>query len=285
MSDVAGAFLTTLTYPERIWLRFWRTFFSQPYLMKKPDGSGFPNRFFYDANADPEKRTFQVMLAYDYEDSKTNALPALVIEDAGGAQQLGLTIDARRGDTVLPDRTITRMDQVRFTYVFHCVSKDRGESRMMAAIVTRALTSLKDELKMRGLNHMEPWNVAPTQVLAADSKEVYVDTPVQVTFYTVEGWHTTEAGTGTFEDFDVVMEQNPITSYVNTSWFIELQSVMSFIAMDFSVDLPSASEFVRMAMEIAAPVSRESFIRASFVVAEQPASSQFLRMSWRITVP
>ena len=277
-------FLHTMSLPEIIWLNFFREFFSQQTLVydKRSSGAPVPNRFFLDRSQDPSNRPFDVTLAYDYEDSRQNALPALVLEDAG-AVQMGLTINQMKTWSVSGTTTRERADQVRFTYVFHCLSKDRGESRMLAAMVSRSLTVFRDQLLADGLNKIEPWSIGATQPLRTDSGEDYVDTPVQVTFYTVEFWDTLEIGSGFANNIGISFISETRAKYIMAAMETRDPRLELFILASMFVKNPNASMFIRAGMFVEAPLGLERFFRAALTSEEPVSSERFVRAHMRVS--
>lgn len=278
-------FLHTLSQPEHLWLGFFRSFFQQQFLVfDDQDRTPLPNRFYYDQAVEPSNRPFLIDLAYDFDDSKQNALPALVIEDAG-ANQLGLTMDQKQTFSVSPETIKARADQVRFTYIFHCLSKDRGESRLLASIVTKAVTVFRDELlKNPPLVKIEPWSVGATQPMKTDGGgEKYCDTPVQITFYTMEFWRTLTQGEGTAEGFGVSFSPNDATRFIRSSMTVRDPETTFFIRASMALVNPSIARFINLAMTVDASLTVENFVRASLVTENPVSSERFIRASMRVS--
>jgi len=281
----AGSFVHTLSFPELIWLRFLRGFFStQKSLYKLPNGAHVVNRFLYDMAAENDsKRNFIISMSHDYGELKTSALPALVVEDAMGAQFLGLVMDQRRTDSTDPDRSKSRFDQVRFSYVIHCMSKNRGESRLLAATVASAIVAFRDELLASGLNKMDPLSIGTTQPLRSDSNEDFVDTPVQVTFYTVEGWHTVDVPPGTMGDVDIVFLNPESSRFFVLGADVALPSLSRFIGLGAEISLPNLMAFFAAAMEIEEPLDVSRFMNIGMSVVDPVSASSFIRMKMQIS--
>lgn len=277
-------FLHTLSLPEHIWLNFFREFFSQPHLISdSTTGQRLPNRFFLNLASDVDNREFDVVLANDFNDANSNALPKLVIEDAAGATQLGLTISQVKTWHVTPTTKKDRADQVRFTYLFHALSKDRGESRMLAAIVSFAITVFREAiLNTQGMVKIEPWSIGTTQPLRSDSGQDYFDTPVQVTFTTMEFWNQVEIGNSDAETFCVSFAPLERARFVRGHMAIRYPTMLRYIRAAMSLVNPTASRFVRMAMSIDAPLVDERFVVASLSSVDPLSSNRYVRASMRV---
>lgn len=276
-------FLHTLSAPEHIWLDFFREFFQQRHLLRdEATKVPLPNRFFLDRSLDPNQRDFDVSLAHDFDDSRPNALPALVIEDTG-AVQTGLTINQMSNHRFSPDTRRDRADQIRFTYIFHCLSRNRGESRLLASMVTYAVTLFRDALLSSGLVKIEPWSVGATQPLRSDSAEDYVDTPVQITFYTMEHWRTLEVGSGDAEGFCIQFSTQERVRFIRGGMTVRDPDASRFINASMTMMNPSASSFVNADMNLAEPGLGERFVGGSLDMREPVSSERFIRGSMRVS--
>lgn len=275
-------FLHTLSFPEHLWLNFWREFFRQDTLLVDENGLPIKNNFFLDSAKPPETRPFDVVLSHDYNDSKPNALPLLVIEDAGTVQ-LGLTTNQLKTWSVSPQTVKVRADQIRSTYIFHCLSKDRGESRMLAALLTYAVTVFRDSLLKAGFNKIEPWSVGATQPLRNKAGEDYVDTPVQLTFYYVETWTTVEVGEGTAENFGVIFSPESFSRFIRAHANIADPMVIRFIRAATTIQNPTGFRFIRAAANLENPTTAERFIRSAAVVENPVSAERFIRAQLRVS--
>ncbi len=278
-------FLHTLSLPEHVWLNFFREFFSQPHLIADATtGQPLPNRFHLNLAQDVDNREFDVVLANDFNDASTNALPKLVIEDAAGATQLGLTMGQVRTFQFAPTTTKDRADQVRFTYMFHALSKDRGESRVLAAMVSFAITVFREAiLNTQGMVKIEPWSIGTTQPLRSDSNQDYFDTPVQVTFTTMEFWNQIEVGNGDAESFAISFAPQERTRFVRGHMETKDALVARYIKAMMVLVNPNVARFLNAAMVVDAPSVAESFTRASLVTENPVSAERFVRSSMRVS--
>lgn len=274
----------TLSKPEILWLDFFRGFFSQKFLMINDDNSYIVNRFYIDQSISPDNRPFDVFLSFDFSKSNQNILPAVVIEDMSGASQMGLTIDQRRDFMVSPSTMKRRVDQVRYTYVIHCLSKDRGESRTLAAICARAVAAFRDLIlsSRLGVVKIDPWSIGTTQPIRSDSREVYLDTPVQITFYMMDSWDTFIIEGGTAESLCVFFISDAASRFIRSAVNIKNPDLSSFILSSLSVSNPSGQGFVLSHMETQDPLSLESFIASSTETEDALSESAFIRSSTRV---
>lgn len=276
----------TLSKPEVLWLDFFRGFFSQKFLMINDDNSYIANRFYIDQSINPDNRPFDVLLSFEFSKSNQNILPAVVIEDMSGASQMGLTIDQRRDFMVSPSTRKRRVDQVRYTYVIHCLSKDRGESRTLAAICARAIAAFRDLILSSplGVVKIDPWNIGTTQPIRSDSREVYLDTPVQITFYMMDSWETSiiEVESGTAGSLCVFFLPADVSRFIRSAVNIKNPDLSSFILSSLSVSDPIGQSFVMSHMETQDPLSSESFIASSTTTEDALAESAFIRSSTRV---
>lgn len=269
-------FLHTLSAPEHVWLTFLREFFSQPVLIQS-DGTEVPNRFHYVPDIDPDKRDFDIHLHYSYDQAKSNALPALVIEDTG-CVQLGLTINQEKSHSISPQTMIKRADQIRHTYVFHCLSKDRGESRMLAAILSFAITVFRGAiLKEPPMVKIEPFSIGASQPLRAKGVEDCVDTPVQVTFTCMEFWNTVELGPTTAGGVRVSFAPEARTRFVRGYMETKDPLVARYIRGFMSLVAPNSGKFVNASMDVDAPADDAVFVHAHAAIEDAISSQRFVR--------
>ena len=128
----------TLSFPEHLWLDFFRTFFSQKTLLVDSNLKPVVNNFLYEIGQSPSNRQFDISLESELKKQHPDMLPSLVLEDLGMSS---LHIALNRLKTWNAAETSKEYtDLIRCTYVMHCCSKDRGESRLLAAIVANAIT-------------------------------------------------------------------------------------------------------------------------------------------------
>lgn len=279
---MGSKFVHTLSFPEHIWIDFFRSFFSQEVLLVDDDLNPVVNNFRYEFSKPAGSRRFDVLFEHDMTGSNPNILPALVIEDMG-MQKLGIALDSLSNWEVSPETTKTRSDLMRSTYVFHCCSRKRGESRLLASIVSNALTVFYDQLKREGLHKIEPWSIGKTVPIKADADEVYVDTPVQVTFETQQTWKTVEDGSGFFERFCLVARDDSLVRYLRMSVDITDPVVTRYVATLMSVQDPNESAYVNTSLNAADPLSTEGYVRSSMDIVDPLLSERYVRTQMRVT--
>jgi len=274
----------TLSKPEILWLDFFRFFFSQRFLFVNDDGSYVKNNFFLDRAISADNRPFDVLLSFEFSSSNQNILPAVVIEDVAGASQLGLTIDQRRDHAVSPLAMVRKADQVRYSYVFHCVSRERGESRALAATVGRAIGAFRGEILRSplGVVKVDPWSIGVTQPIRSTSKETYLDTPVQVTFYMMDQWSTFTIEGGTAESFCVYFVPPSTETFIRSCVEVKNPDISSFIRSSALIANPNSSFFVSASLEAEDPLVSEQFISSSVDVEDPESVEAFIRASTRV---
>lgn len=274
-------FVHTLTIPEHLWIDFYRTFFSQASLVVDEDGQSIENRFLYELRPGKENRVFDVIFEHDMEGANPNILPSVVIEDLGVAT-LGISLDKLADWSVVPETSKTRSDLLRSTYVFHCCSKDRGESRLLASIVSNAIIVFYDQLKREGLHKVEPWSIGKTIPIKSDSDEVYVDTPVNVTFEFQQTWRTVEDGETGVRRFCMTVRADELQRYVRASMNISDAAILRYVAMSMNLHDPNATIYVNMTGEITDPLRTENYVLASMDVINPESEDRYVRASMRV---
>jgi hypothetical protein len=275
-------FVHTLSFPEHIWIDFFQSFFSQDVLVVDEDNTPVPNSFRYEISQPPENRKFDVLFEHDMKGNNPNILPSLVIEDLGMAS-LGIATNRLSNWTVSPETSKTRSDLLRSTYIFHCCSKDRGESRLMASIVANAITVFYDQLLRAGFHKLEPWSIGKTIPIKSDSAETYVDTTVSVTFETQQTWKTVESSPGTVRRFCLVVRPDELIRFVRLSVNIADPSMTRFIATSMDVQEPNVSLFVNTSIDLADPLTDERYVMTSMDVADPLFAESFVRTSMRVS--
>lgn len=281
-------FLHTLSLPEQIWLSFFREFFSSNQSLMRTFGdeesSVVKNNFFLDKNQDPSNRKFDVILEESFDQSDQNALPRLVIEDAMGAQQLGLVMGQRHTHSSTPTTSRKFVDQNRFMYVFHCLSKDRGESRMLASVVSRAITVFREEItNSPSMVKIDPSSIGTTQALKSDSKTVFWDTPVQVPFTCMEFWTTIEVGNNDAISFNIGLSADSRSKYVMASANVDFPVKSRYVRLSTEITNPNHSRFFRVSSDVADPMSSSKFLRSQLSTADPSTGSGFVRCSMRVS--
>lgn len=275
-------FMHTLAFPEHIWIDFFREFFCQDSLIIDEDGSPLPNNFKFMESESPERRPFDILFESDLTGANPNTLPALVIEDLGMAS-MGVSINRLADWTVSPRTSKTRSDLLRTSYVFHCCSRTRGESRLLASMVISAITAFYDSLLQAGLHKIEPFSVGKTVPIKSDSDEVYLDTPVSITFETQETWKTVEVGSADVERFCLVIAPDKLVRYVRLSMDVTEPSLAQFINTSMYVQGLNVGSFVNTSIDIADQLSVESYARTSMNVEDPLTAEQYVRTSIRVT--
>jgi hypothetical protein len=275
-------FFHTLSVPEHIWLDFFRVFFSQRYLLKDDKGNVVENRFRYDESVLPDNRPFDIMFESDLTAANPNILPALVIEDSGTAQS-GILLNQLKTWAVAPLNMRDRADLMRSTYVFHCCSRNRGESRLLASIVGSAITAFRDALLEAGLHKVEPWSIGKSQPIKADRDEYYIDTPVIVQFSYQEGWRTVEKYDHFFECHKLHIADDEVVAFVNTAMALTDMSVSRFVASSMFLESVNTEAFIMSSLTASDPLSAENFVNTSSDISDPLAQERFLRASMRVS--
>jgi hypothetical protein len=274
-------FVHTLSFPEHIWADFLRTFFGQSTLMVDEDGDDIPNRFYFDEDEEPGRRGFDILFEHDLESANPNVLPCVVIEDLG-VSALGISLNKLKTWTVFRTTSKTRADLLRSTYVFHCCSRNRGESRMLASIVSNALIVFNDQLLRAGLHKIEPWNIGKTVPLKIGADETYVDTPVQVTFEFQQTWKTVEDGNAFFKGFSLVVPPDELIGYVRLVMNLSDPSLMRYLGTSMAVQDPNLAVYVGSSIDVLDPAVTESYARTSMDLEDPTFTGRYLRTSMRI---
>jgi hypothetical protein len=280
---VAGPqiFEHSLSFPEIIWLSFLQEFFQQDSLVIDSSQRPIPNRFFYSPVASDSNRSFDIRLAFDFSDSRQNALPALIVEETG-ISQVGVAVNQLKDFAFAPNTHKERADLLRTTYIFHCLSTDRGESRLLASILSSAIIVFKDQLYEAGLNKIEPWTIGATMPMRSDSEEDYVDTPVQVTFEYAQIWKTSEVGPGFAEKFCLII--NPIVRLHSIRASLDARDPELFANIRVSMEAAdqNASFLVRASQDVQDPVTSHHSIRTSIDALQPSSDMTSIRTSMRI---
>jgi hypothetical protein len=274
-------FIHMLSFPEHIWLDFFRHFFAQKVLVVDENLDPIPNNFLYEEGQTKANRKFDVLLEEDLEDNNPNILPALVIEDLGLAD-LGITIDKLRNWTVDPRTSKTRSDLLRTTYVFHCCARKRHESRLMASIVASSVVVFYNQLLQAGLHKIEPFSVGRTVPIKSDSDEAYLATPVQITFEYEQAWKTVEDGPTGVRSLDLAIRPDELLRYVRTIIDVVEPSAARFVAMSMNLQDPNAKIYVNTSMNLVDPLVEERYILTSMDTIAPSATTPFVRMSMRV---
>lgn len=275
-------FFHTLSVPEHIWVDFFRVFFSQRYLLKDDKGNVVENRFRFDESVLPDNRPFDILFESDLTGANPNILPCVVIEDSGTAQS-GILLNQLKTWAVAPHAMRDRQDLLRSTYVFHCCSRTRGESRLLASIVGSAITAFRDGLLEAGLHKVEPWSIGKSQPLKADADEVYVDTPVIVNFSYQEGWRTEERYDHYFHCYKLNFEPDSLTAFVRTAMTVIDTNVSSFLNTSMFLENVNTESFIMSSLMAADPLSTEAFVNSSMTPADPLTQERFLRASMRVS--
>jgi hypothetical protein len=275
-------FFHTLSVPEHIWVDFFRVFFSQRYLLKDDLGNVVENRFRYDESVLPDNRPFDILFESDLTGANPNILPALVIEDSGTAQS-GILLNQLKTWSVAPNVMRDRQDLLRSTYVFHCCSRTRGESRLLASIVGSAITAFRDALLEAGLHKIDPWSIGKSQPLKADADEVYVDTPVIVNFSYQEGWRTEERYDHHFECYKLNINPDQLNRFVRTAMTLADVSVSRFMNTSMFLENVNTESFILSSLAVADPNFAETFVNATMTPTDPLSQERFLRASMRVS--
>lgn len=275
-------FVHTLSFPEHLWGDFFRTFFAQDVLIVDDDGIPIPNRFKLEEAKTPENRGFDILFENDLKTNNPDLLPCLVIEDLG-MSALGVATNRLANWNVGRETSKTRSDLIRSTYVFHCCSRDRGESRLLAAIVANAITVFYDELLRAGFHKLEPWSIGKTTPIKNDSDEVYADTPVQISFETQQTWKTVESGSGFAKRFCLEIRPDELVRYVRMSMSLSDPAVARYIATSMELQDPNVNLYINTSLNLVDPLVDEWFVLTSMNVANPLLAERYVRTSMRVT--
>lgn len=275
-------FFHTLSVPEHIWVDFFRVFFSQRYLLSDDQGNVVENRFRYDESVLSDNRPFDILFESDLTGANPNILPALVIEDSGTAQS-GILLNQLKTWAVAPHAMRDRQDLLRSTYVFHCCSRTRGESRLLASIVGSAVTAFRDGLLEAGLHKIEPWSIGKSQPLKADADEVYVDTPVIVNFSYQEGWRTEERYDGYFHCHKFNIDPDHLTRFVRTAMTLIDVNASAFLNTSLVLENVNTESFILSSLTAVNPLFSELFVNTAMAPVDPLNQERFLRASMRVS--
>lgn len=274
-------FVHTLTIPEHLWLDFFRSFFSQRTLVVDEDNEPVTNNFRYELVPGKENRVFDVLFEHDMEGQNPDILPSLVIEDLG-VVTMGIALNRLANWSVSPTTSKTRSDLLRSTYIFHCCSKDRGESRLLAAIVSNAITVFYDQLLQEGLHKIEPWSIGKTVPIKSDSAETYVDTPVTAVFEYQQTWSTIEDGVTGVTRFCLNIRRDEVNRYVRISMNISDPVGIAYVRTSMNLQDPNDNIYVNMSADITEALSTEKYVLASVDVVNPESAVEFVRTSMRV---
>lgn len=274
-------FIHTLTIPEHLWLDFFRAFFSQTSLVLDENNEPVSNNFLYEVTPGKENRKFDVIFEHDMEGQNPDIVPSLVIEDLG-VSTLGVALNRLAEWSVSPETSKTRSDLLRATYIFHCCSKDRGESRLLASIVSNSVTVFYDELLRAGLHKIEPWSIGKTVPIKSDSDETYVDTPVQIVFEYQQTWRTVEDGETGVKRFCLNVVGEFVARYVRMSMNISDPAGIAYVKTSMNLQDPNVNIYINMSANITEAQSTEKYVLASVDVVNPESAVEFVRTSMRV---
>ena len=274
-------FVHTLSFPEHLWLDFFRSFFEQSTLIIDDDGLPLTNNFKLDLGQPPENRRFDVLLEEDMKANNPNILPSLVLEDLG-TQSLNIALNRLADWSVAPETSKTRSDLIRSTYVMHCAAKDRGESRLLASIVSNAVIVFYDQLLESGFHKIEPWSIGKTVPIKSDVLELYMDTPVQITFEYQQTWKTVETGPSNVFRYCLRVRDEDTTSYVRTLMDISNSRFLTYVAMSMNLQDASVNIYVNTDLDISEPLVDNGYVLMSQENVDPDADSGYVRTSMRV---
>lgn len=283
MSDGDGRhYAHLLSFPEQLWLEFFREFFCQEVLLLDEDGTPIRNNFRYMRSYSDQNKGFDVLLENNLKGANPNTLPCLVIEDLGAAS-LNLVTDRQVHWSLSPQRETTRSDLIRHSYVFHCCSRDRGESRLMASTVATAITAFYTHLRTAGFHKIEPWAIGKTIPIKSDVTETFLDTPVSISFETQHTWRTVRVTDAFAEAFCLVVQDPDLVRYTRLSMSIIDPSATLFINASLNAEETNVARFVNTSTNIVDPLSDSRFVNGSMEVADPLSEETFIRTSMRVT--
>lgn len=275
-------FVHTLAVPEHIWVDFFRVFFRQRYLLLDADGNNVENRFRFEEGVLPDNRTFDILFESDLTGSNPNILPCVVIEDTGTAQS-GILLNQLRTWAVAPNAMRDRTDLMRSTYTFHCCARTRGESRLLASIVGSAITAFRDGLMEAGLHKIDPWTIGKSQPLKADADEVYVDTPVIVSFSYQEGWRTIESYEYFVDCLSMHIVDDSVSTFVRSLMTVSDPVREAFMLSSMFVENINIEPFISSSLTAADPLSSSTFFSSSSLIANPQSAENFVRTTMRVS--
>ena len=274
-------FIHTLSFPEHLWLDFFQSFFAQKTLVVDEDGLPIDNNVRYEVSQSPENRRFDVLLEEDLKTNNPNILPCLVIEDLG-AQSLGIALNKLANWELSPETSKIRSDLIRTTYVMHCAASNRGESRLLAAIVSNSVIVFYDQLLAQGLHKIEPWSIGKSVPIKSDSDVTYVDTPVQITFEYQQTWKTVEDGPSDVKRYCLRVSDDERVRYVRALIDISDPEVSRYVSMAMNLQDPNANIYVNTALDLIDPSVVEAYVLASQDFVDPEAGNEYVRTSMRI---
>lgn len=274
-------FIHTLSFPEHLWLDFFQSFFAQKTLVVDEQGLPIINNFKFEVSQSPENRRFDVLLEEDLKASNPNILPSLVIEDLG-AQSLGIALNRLANWEMSPETSKTRSDLIRTTYIMHCAATDRGESRLLAAIVSNSVIVFYDQLLAQGLHKIEPWSIGKTVPIKSDSDVTYVDTPVQITFEYQQTWKTIEDGPTDIRRYCLKVRDDEIVRYVRALIDISDPEISRYVSMAMNLQDPNANIYINTALDLIDPLVVERYVLANQEFVDPQAENGYVRTSMRI---
>jgi hypothetical protein len=273
-----------LSRPEHIWLAFWRTFFSQKTLVFGPDDEPIDNNFLYDPSVNDNNRTFDVKLVADYEDQNIALVPALILEDLNVSQQ-GILLDQRKTWSVTPNRANFYQDLLPYNYAIHCVSRDRGESRLLAGIVWQAINVFKDVLYQCGIHQLMPRSLSGTQPIRAAGKEDRVDTVLSVPFWMQEFWGYNQYSDLFPEQFCFFEAFEERTRFILGQIEIALTNKSKYFLSSMTLTSPSASRYMLGQEELVDPLSTSGYVLGQSTLVDASSKSRFVRGHMHVVAP
>lgn len=283
MTDGAGQhFAHLLSFAEELWLEFFREFFAQEVLLLDQDGNAIRNNFRYMRSFSDQNKGFDILLENNLKGANPNQLPCLVIEDLGAAS-LNLVTDRQVHWALSPQRETTRSDLIRHSYVFHCCSRDRGESRLLASIVATAITAFYTHLRTAGFHKIEPWAIGKTIPIKSDVTETFLDTPVSVSFETQHTWRTIRITDAFAEAFCLVVKDPDLVRYTRLSMNIIDPSATLYVNTSLNAEGTNVTRFVNTSTDITDPLSTSRFVNSSMDVSDPLFNETFIRTSMRVT--
>jgi hypothetical protein len=270
-----------LSFAEHIWGGFWRAFFSQATLVYTDDGKPVQNAFRYIEATEPANRQFDVLFEGDLKTANPNILPALVIEDQG-LQEQGILLDKRSWWRWSPSTERVRADLIRETFIFHCCARTRGESRLLAGIVMKAIDVFYDPLKSMGMHKIEPRSAGKSIPIKSDSDEVYVDTPVIAPCTFQDRWVTQLRSDYFLERFCTLFAPEVSARFVRTSMAVVGQSLGGYVRTSLNAQDPASRVYARISLDAVNPLSSETYTNTSMNTADAQSARRYVRASMRV---
>ena len=162
-----------LNFPEVVFMDFFRSFF----MVQDQLVTDLPNNFKWDPS-NPDK--FPIDIAGTYNLDNLDRVPAIIYNPSGW-MVAGLAIRQER-HLDIDTTTRTKTDLIQGTGSFHCLSRERSESLLLASIVLRLLLTGDEELRNAGFNKIERPQITAPILQEGNSLPKKYRTDINLTF-------------------------------------------------------------------------------------------------------